>query len=340
MKAMVLCAGLGTRLRPLTERWPKPALPLLGQPLLRYNLSLLRAAGVRAVGINTHHLPHVMEATARAECGRLGLGLTVVHEPEIQGTAGGIRGLRDFLDSEPFVVLNGDILFALDLGGAVKAHRESRAIATLVLLPMPEGAKYNAVEMDSERSIRRLAGLGPGGSGLSPWHFTGVHVMSRRIFEYMSSQGPEDSVRDVYPRALAAGERVQGHVVQTYWSDLGTPSRYVATVRDVLRGQVPLEAFPEANPFAAASRFSFGCWLGPDADMTGARVAGPAFVDARARVEAGAQLGESVYVGPDARVAASAKLNRVVVMDGTQVGPGETLVESIAWNEHRIPAPL
>src|SRR3954469_7317208 len=94
---MILCAGLGTRLRPLTERWPKPAIPLLGAPLFRYTLAVLKRAGVTAVGINTHHLPGVMRQVAQAECDRAGVGLTVVHEPEIQGTGGGIRGLRAFL---------------------------------------------------------------------------------------------------------------------------------------------------------------------------------------------------------------------------------------------------
>jgi len=226
MKAMVLCAGLGTRLRPLTERWPKPALPLLGQPLLRYNLALLHRAGVRAIGINTHHLPEVMKDVAQQECQRLGMGLEVVHEPVIQGTAGGIRGLKDFLQgTEPFFVLNGDIVFALDLSEALSAHRRSGAIATLVLLPMPKNAKYNAVETDASFSVRRLAGHGPGGERLAPWHFSGVHVMSPEIFQFMASQGEEDSVRQVYPRALAAGRTLHGHVTQGYWSDLGTPSR-------------------------------------------------------------------------------------------------------------------
>src|SRR6476646_10095036 len=129
MKAMILAAGLGTRLRPLTNRWPKPALPLLGQPLFRYNLAVLKRAGVTGVGINTHHLPQVMRATAEAEANRAGLSFEAIHEPEIQGTGGGIRGLRNFLRDDTFVVFNGDILFALDLPPILDAHRKSGAAA-------------------------------------------------------------------------------------------------------------------------------------------------------------------------------------------------------------------
>ena len=128
MKAMVLCAGLGTRLRPLTNRWPKPAMPLLAGPLFRYSLATLTRAGVTSVGINTHHLPEVMEATARREIDPL----VVAHEArEIQGTGGGIRGLKDFLRDGDFVVLNGDVLFSVDLKPVIEAHQASGAAATI-----------------------------------------------------------------------------------------------------------------------------------------------------------------------------------------------------------------
>lgn len=336
----MLCAGLGTRLRPLTLRWPKPAIPLLGAPLLRFHLALLRAAGVREVGINTFHLPEVMESVAAAEAARAGMALEVSREgPEIQGTGGGIRGLSRFLAaSEAFVVLNGDILFALDLETVIAAHRASGAAATMVLMPMPEGERYAAVECDAAMRVRRIAGHGPGGERLSPWHFTGVHVMTPAVLEAMRPSGPEDINREVYPRLLERGLTIHGVVADAYWSDLGTPSRYLATQRDLLFGQVPVGPFGDASPFAAAAREG-NAWRHPTAAVHGG-VAGPAFFDQRSLVEAGARIGSAVYVGPDARVGAGARLNRVAVLEQTAVAAGEELVETIAWGEHRIPAPL
>ncbi len=340
MKAMILCAGLGTRLRPLTERWPKPALPFLGQPLLRYHLAVLKAAGVSAVGINTHHLPEVMAATARAECERARLPLHVVHEPVIQGTGGGIRGLKDFLSDGDFLVFNGDILFPVDLRPVVAAHRSSGAAATMVLMPMPPDEKYAAVEMDPQREVRRIAGNGPGGKALSPWHFTGVHVMSPRVFDFMSAQGPEDINREVYVRVMQAGLPIRGEVVQAYWSDLGTPSRYLATVRDVLFGHVPLEWLGTASPFSVAPRGQGNFWAHPDARLGEAKVAGPAYFGRGCTLADGARIGSAVAVGEGARVGDGARLNRVAVFEDTEVAPGEELVEVLAWGTHRVPAPI
>jgi mannose-1-phosphate guanylyltransferase len=340
MKAMILCAGLGTRLRPLTERWPKPALPFLGQPLLRYHLAVLKAAGVTAVGINTHHLPEVMAATARAECERARLPLHVVHEPIIQGTGGGIRGLRDFLSEEAFLVFNGDILFPVDLRPVVAAHRRSGAAATMVLMPMPPDEKYAAVEMDPSREVRRIAGHGPGGTGLSPWHFTGVHVISPHVFDFMSASGPEDINREVYVRLMQAGLSVRGEVVQAYWSDLGTPSRYLSTVRDVLFGQVPLDGLGLASPFTSAPRGQGNWWAHREARLGAAKVAGPAYFGAGCTLADGARIGSAVAIGEGARVADGARLNRVAVFEDTEVAPGEELVEVLAWGAHRVPAPI
>jgi mannose-1-phosphate guanylyltransferase len=336
MRAMILCAGLGTRLRPLTSRWAKPAVPLLGQPLLRYNLAVLKAAGVTAVGINTHHLPEQMRTTAEAECARAGLPLTVSHEPVIQGTGGGIRGLRRFLEDDHFLVINGDVLFAVDLRPVVAAQRGSGAAATLVLLPMPQGERFAAVEVDPGFRVRRIAGRGPGGERLSPWHFTGVHVMSPAVFDFMSPQGEEDINRGVYVRMMEQGLEVRGHLVQAYWSDLGTPARYLAAQTDLLFGQVPLGAFPGASPFEGALPEGLG-WRHPEAQVE-AGVVGPAFFDRGARVHAGANVASGVYVGAGAQVGAGARLGRACILEGTQVAPGEVVEETIAFGEHRIPA--
>ena len=321
-RAMVLCAGLGTRLRPLTDVWPKPAVPLLGRPLLRYTLERLPPAEIREVGINTFHLPAVMEKTARAECERLGLSLTVSRETgEIQGTGGGIRGLKNFLRGDDFVVLNPDVLFELDVASAVRAHRESKAAATVVLLPMPEEGKFNAVEIDGKGDVRRIAGKGPGGDRLTPWHFSGVHVMSPAVFDFMSASGPEDINHDVYLRMLGKGARVHAHVTRgVYWSDLGTLERYAATHRDLLFRQGP------------------GHVADPTAQLNDVKVSGPAWFGANCVLGAGVRIGSAVSVGPNARVAAGAALNRCIVLDGAQV-PAGLHEDTLFFGDRALPIP-
>jgi mannose-1-phosphate guanylyltransferase len=338
MRAMVLCAGLGTRLRPLTEHWPKPALPLLGRPLVEYTFALLRGAGVREVGINTHHLPETMAQVAGESCARLGLSLTVANEPVIQGTGGGIRGLRAFLSGGTSVVFNGDVLFALDLPRVLEAHRASGALASMVLLPMPANETYAAVELNAAGDVRRIAGRGPGASRLTPWHFTGVHILEPGLFDFMKEEGPEDINREVYLRALEAGQRVHGIVVEGYWSDLGTPSRYLATVRDLLFQQVPAAPFGDRWPLTAQAKGAGNFWS--ESGASAEKVAGPAYFDRGCEISPTARIGASVAVGRNARIPAGVRLNRSVVFDDTALKEGEVLLETLAWREHRIPAPL
>ncbi len=317
LTGMILCAGLGTRLRPFTNRWPKPAMPFFDGPLVRHGFAALAKAGVRQVGVNTHHLGEVMAASARAECERLGLALTVNHEAgEIQGTGGGIRGLRALLSQDVCVVLNGDVLFTIDVAEVVAAHRASGADATMVLLPMPEGEKYNPVEVDVFGQVRRIAGVGPGGERLAPWHFSGAHVLSPQVFDFMAPTGAEDINRDVYRRMLEAGLKIHAHVVtdrRVYWSDLGTPERYLKTVQDVLYGHVTA-----VRPVSAAS-----------ASLGDARISGPAWFGDGVVLEPGVRVGAGVAVGRGARIGAGAMLNRTVVLDGGHVPAGQLLEDAL-----------
>ena len=331
---MILCAGLGTRLRPLTERWPKAAIPVLGQPLFRYGVAALKRAGVSALGINTHHLADAMEAVASAECARAGLRLEVSSEPTIQGTAGGIRGMRRFLQDDHFLVLNGDVLFPLELKGLVQSHRQSGALATMVLMPMPAGARYGSVEADDSGRVRRIAGCGPGGGSLQPWHFTGVHVMSPAVFDFMAGSGPEDINADVYPRILEQDLPIRAEIVHSYWSDLGTPGKYLQTQLDVLARRTP--ELGDASPFLGAEQKGPDHWLRRGAKIDRAEVFGPAFLDEDCTVEPGAVVGPDVYVGPRARVRSGARLKGSVVLEDTEISSGEDLTQTVAWSVHRI----
>jgi mannose-1-phosphate guanylyltransferase len=196
---------------------------------------------------------------------------------------------------------------------------------------MPEGEKYNAVELDAAGHVKRIAGKGPGGDKLSNWHFTGVHVMTPAVFDFMAASGPEDINRDVYVRMLEKGLTINGHVLReerAYWSDLGTPQRYAATVRDVLFGQVPLAPFGDSGPLSGVEKGAGNFWKHPtarlDADV---KVAGPAFFGEGCVLEAGVRIGSAVSIGRGAKVGAGARLNRVSVLDGAEVPAGAQLTD-------------
>ncbi|MGZ6131654.1 MAG: nucleotidyltransferase family protein [Myxococcaceae bacterium] len=316
-RAFVLAAGLGTRLRPLTDTYPKPAVPFLGAPLLRRTFAVLARAGVDRVALNTHHLPEAMARVAREEGARRDLAITTVHEPVIQGTGGGLRGLARALPGDDVVIAwNGDILFAPDLAQLLEVHRTSGAAATLVLLPMPEGKGYGVVETDAQGRVHRIgrpaAALAP---GRSEWHFSGVHLLSPAVFAAMSPEAPEDINHDVYPRLFGAGA-VRGIVVDVPWSDLGSPATYLEAQSDLLLGHVP-------DP------------LGSESPLAGRTEAEP-LLEAGARVHPSADLAPDVFVASGVEVPAGACLRRSALLAGASVAAGETVEEEIRWGGRRL----
>ncbi|HEU4383870.1 MAG TPA: NDP-sugar synthase [Anaeromyxobacteraceae bacterium] len=337
---MVLCAGLGTRLRPLTEWLPKPAVPVCGLPLVRYALARLAAAGAGRAVVNVHHLAAVMEAAARDSAAALGLQLDVSREPVIAGTGGALRQARAFLDgADPVVLWNGDVLYDLDLGPVLLAHRQSGALATMVLAPMPPGGGYAAVEVDRNLVVRRIAGRGPGGPGLEPLHFTGVHVLSPGLLQAVPAEPFACDVnRDVYPPLLLQG-LVRGHVGSGAWNDLGTPARYLQANLDLLSGVIPLARLRGADPFAGLEPSGGGVWLAPGTRVEpGAALEGPALLGPGSHVEAGAAVGPRAVVGSGCRVAAGARVLESVLWDATSLAPGEVLEGVVAAGRERVAA--
>lgn len=336
---MVLCAGLGTRLKPLTERLPKPAAPVCGLPLVRYVLARLAAAGVSRAVVNVHHLAPAMEAAARASAEAVGLPLAVSREQVIAGTGGALREARALLQGAEAVVLwNGDVLYDLDLAPALAAHRAGGALATMVLAPMPPGGGYAAVEVDGDGAVRRIAGRGPGGPRLEPLHFTGVHLLSPALLEAIpATPFACDVNRDVYPPLLAGG-LVRAHPGAGYWNELGTPARYLQANLDLLCGAVPLAGVRGADPFAGLEAGS-GVWLGPAVRVEpGATLEGPALIGPGSHLEGGSAVGPHAVLGAGCRVPAGATVRDSLVWDGTALAPGEALEGAIAAGPIRVPA--
>lgn len=336
---MVLAAGLGTRLRPLTDLLPKPAVPVAGIPAIQLALARLRAAGARRVVVNTHHLAPEMARVA-TEAGRAAaVDVAISHEIEIAGTGGALREARPLLGNAGAIVLwNGDVAFDVDLEPILEAHRKSGALATMVLAPMPPGATYASVDVDPTMAVRRIAGLGPGGDALVPLHFTGVHVLSPGLLDHVPARPHACDVnRRVHVPLLAAGH-VRGVVATGYWNDLGTPDRYLAANLDAISGRFR-PAGAGGNPFAGLDRRAEGVWVARDAAVDPrARLEGPVLVGPGSVVSAGAVLGPGVVLGAGSRVGERAALDHAVVWPGTAIEPGERLSLAVAAGTLRVPA--
>jgi NDP-sugar pyrophosphorylase family protein len=232
MRAMVLSAGYGTRLWPLTEDRTKPAIPILGKPLVGYVAEYLARFGVNEIIVNLHHRPEsVREALGNGS--DFGVKLRYVEEPVILGTSGALDNAREFFETDTFVVINGKIITDIDLSAAFETHRKREALATLVLLPNFRRERFSVVET-RDGLITGFAGM-PTDETLEPLMFTGIHILEPRIFEYIPRAIFSDSVIDVYPQAIAKGERVAAHVATGTWKELSTLQRYLDISLEMLR---------------------------------------------------------------------------------------------------------
>jgi NDP-sugar pyrophosphorylase family protein len=224
MRAIVLSAGYGTRLWPLTEDRTKPALPILGKPLVGYVAEYLAGYGIDEIVVNLHHRPESVRR-ALGDGSRFGVKLHYVEEPVILGTSGALDNTREFFERDTFVVVNGKIITDIDLNAAIETHRRMNAIATLVLLPNIGRERFSVIETESGH----IKGFGrmPAAEGPAPLMFTGIHIMEPRIFEYIPRGVFSDSVTDVYPQAMANGEILAAHVASGKWRELSTLKRYL-----------------------------------------------------------------------------------------------------------------
>ena len=297
MKAMILAAGFGTRLWPLTVGRTKPALPFLNRPLIAYTIEYLKRHGVEDLIINLHHEPD----SVREQIGDgSDYGVRIdysVEEPEILGTSGALDRVRDRLDKETFLVINGKIITDIDLGAAVAAHRAHQALATLVLLPNHKRERFSEVKITEDGRVSEFAGFPGSDNPQSPLMFTGIHVLDPGIFEYIPRGVFSDSVRDVYPKAMADGKTVTAHVADgaSSWRELSTIERYLTISLEFLRREGRDTIMDE------------GCEL-----ESGATVE-RSILWRRARVCGGARLTECV-VGDDVIIPSGAEFRRAAIV--------------------------
>ncbi len=229
MKAMILAAGYGARLWPLTADRTKPALPVLGKPLAGYVAEYLAQQGIEDVIVNLHHRPDSVRA-ALGDGSQFGVRLQYVHEPAILGTSGALDNAREMIGADTFVVINGKLITDIDLRAAIETHRRTKALATLVLRRNFARERFSMVEA-RDGFVTRFTGMpGPASDSFesdAPLMFTGIQVMDSRIFEYIPPGVFSHSTTDVFPQAIAKGERIAAHVTEGMWFELSTLERYL-----------------------------------------------------------------------------------------------------------------
>ena len=334
----VLAAGFGNRLRPLTGVLPKPAVPLMGQPMVGYALARLAQSGFQHVVLNGHHLAERLrdEVTRFRDQELPSLGLDFsIEQPEILGTGGGLVAARPMLGAGTCAFVNGDILCDFDLGELLQQHRRTGAAATLLLVEHPEVERFGAITADVDGRVLDLANLAlrpAGAAGGAPGPavrrgvFSGVHLVEPQVFDTLPTEGYACIVRQGYVPMMTAGMDVRAVFHDGTWNDLGTIERYLQTHTDLLEDGFPGGA--AADLLAGSSGIAFGV------DVQGVPYGDPGAVDiastatlvhpvalgAGCVVGPGAQVGPHCVLGRDVVVGETSRLREVVVWDGAVVG--------------------
>ena len=253
MKAMILAAGFGTRLFPLTIDRTKPAIPFLGKPLVGYVAEYVAKYGFSDVVVNLHHQPEsIKKALGNGEEFSVRIHYSL-ESPEIRGTAGALDEARDHLKDETFLIINGKIITDIDIAAALETHKRSGALATLVLKENIKREKFTMVET-ADGFIKGFGGFAQPLTEeeirdaeheiFTPLMFTGIHILEPRVFDYIPRDVFSDTVRDVYIPALAKGEKIAAHVADGNWFELSTIPRYLDISLAMMNGT---DVFSGAN---------------------------------------------------------------------------------------------
>jgi mannose-1-phosphate guanylyltransferase/mannose-1-phosphate guanylyltransferase/phosphomannomutase len=313
---MVLAAGLGTRLRPLTYEITKPMVPVLDRPVMEHIIDLLAKHGFKEVVANLHYFPDSIREY-------FGERIDYRFEEELLGTAGGVRACADFFGEDAFVVISGDALTDIDLTALARRHRDSGGIATLAVKKVADTREYGVVLHDREGRITGFQEKPAPEEALSDLGNCGIYVFDPRIFDYFPERPFVDWAQDVFPALLENDVPFHIHEVGEYWNDVGSLSELRQGTFDALRGELRLEI--EGEELSPGVIVADGSPLPRDAD-----VEGPLWIGRDVQIGAGVRLMGPVAIGDGARLGDGVQLRESIVFPGTELAVGSILIGAIA----------
>ena len=329
MKAMIMAAGKGTRLRPLTDILPKPMVPVVNRPALHHILRLLYRHGFREVVINLHHMPSVI-TDYFGDGTWMDMSLTYSFEPDLLGTAGGVKNNEGFLGDGTFLVMSGDALTDIDLTGLVAAHRRYGSIATLAVKEVSDPSLYGVVVTDDDDKVVGFQEKPTREEARSRLCNCGIYVFEPEIFSHIPPAQFDDFGRRVFPDLLRQRIPFHAHSVGGYWSDVGNLGEYVRGNADALEGLVEIEI--------PGDQIRPGVWL-----ETGVTMAQTVRIEPPVAIGRGAVLGDEVVVegptviGEGCVLEDGAHVARSLVLPGSLLPERSLLVDGVVGRSSAAP---
>ncbi|MEO1069578.1 MAG: NDP-sugar synthase [Cyanobacteria bacterium J06638_6] len=344
MKAMILAAGKGTRVRPITYTIPKPMIPIMQKPVMEFLLELLRQHGFDQIMVNVSHLANEIEGYFR-DGQRFGVEIAYSFEGRIEengelvgaaiGSAGGMRKIQDFSPffDDTFVVLCGDALIDLDLTEAVRRHREKGSIATIITKPVPlkQVPSYGVVVTDDEGRVQSFQEKPSVEEALSTEINTGIYIFEPEVFDYIPSGVSFDIGGDLLPKLVEAKAPFFGIPMEFEWVDIGKVPDYWRAIQDVLTGVVDLVDIPgqEIRPGVYAG-------LNVKANWDKINIEGPVYIGGMTHIEDGATIIGPSAIGNNCSICSGAIVDKSVIFEYSRIGPGVRLVDKLVFGRYCV----
>jgi mannose-1-phosphate guanylyltransferase len=316
---MVMAAGLGTRLRPLTYEVPKPMVPVVNRPIMEHILRMLPRHGFAEVIANLHWFPDVIR-NRFGDGSDLGVDLTYSYEDELMGTAGGVRNVSSFFGDEPFLVMAADALTDIDLGALVAAHNEKGGIATLAVKRVANVSEFGVVITGADGRIQGFQEKPDPAEALSDMASCMIYILEPEIFDYFPDKHAVDFAREVFPALLENDVPFHVHEIDSYWNDVGSLPEYIQGNLDVLEGAVGVDG-------AGALLDPVGGDGAEEAGEPG--IDGPVLVGEDCELDPGARLDGPLVIGDGAAVGDGAFVKHSVLLPGAHVPPGAIVAGAV-----------
>ncbi|MCT0206310.1 NDP-sugar synthase [Synechococcus sp. CS-1332] len=343
MKAMILAAGKGTRVRPITHTTPKPMIPILQKPVMEFLLELLREHGFNEIMVNVSHLSEEIEnyfrdgqrfdvQIAYSFEGRISDGELI---GEAMGSAGGLKKIQDFqaFFDDTFVVLCGDALIDLDLTEAVRRHREKGAMASLITkrVPREQVSSYGVVVTDEAGRVLSFQEKPSVEEAASDMINTGIYIFEPAVLDFIPSGEAFDIAADLFPLLVESGAPFFALPMEFEWVDIGKVPDYWQAIRSVLQGDVRQVQIPgkEVRPGIYAG-------LNVAADWDKIHVEGPIFVGGMTRIENGVTIIGPAMIGPSCHICEGATIDNSIIFDYSRIGAGVQLVEKLVYGRYCV----
>ncbi|WP_445635963.1 UTP--glucose-1-phosphate uridylyltransferase [Nostoc sp. DSM 114161] len=344
MKAMILAAGKGTRVRPITYTMPKPMMPILQKPVMEFLLELLRQHGFDQILVNVSHLAEEIENYFR-DGQRFGVQIAYSFEGKIDddgklvgeaiGSAGGMRRIQDFSPffDDTFIVLCGDALIDLDLTAAVKWHRAKGSIATIITksVPKEEVSSYGVVVTDEDGRVKAFQEKPSTEEALSTNINTGIYIFEPEVFNYIPSGVEYDIGSQLFPKLVEIKAPFYAIPMDFEWVDIGKVPDYWRAIRGVLLGEIKNVQIPghEVAP---------GIYTGLNVAVNWDKVdiTGPVYIGGMTRIEDGAKIVGPAMIGPNCWICSGATVENSVIFEWSRLGPGVRLVDKLVFGRYCV----